>query len=119
MEENIKTRKCMSAKVVRWFEEKGYGFIKVKCVDLFAHSTCVKGTTMGAIGAAMFIKVIEDLGREEGKYKAVGVKREHDYLEDLAHQKLEEATAWAVKAAEESKRKAVESHRTMEEDEDA
>ena len=56
---------------------------------MFAHSTCVKGTTKGIIGAVVVIKVIEDLVREEGKYKAVEVKREHDYMENLAQQKLE------------------------------
>ena len=43
----------MTAKVGRWFEDKGYGFIKTKNVDVFAHSTYVKGTTMGIIGAAV------------------------------------------------------------------
>ena len=113
-EETSKTGTWISAKVVRWFEEKGYGFIKANGVDVFAHSTSVKGTTMGIIGAAVFIKVIEDMARQEGKYKAVEVKREHDYLEDLAQQKLEEATAGAVKAADESKRRAMEAHRAME-----
>ena len=46
--------------------------------------------------------MIEDLAREEGKYKAVEVK--YDYMEDLAQRKLEEATAAVVKAAEESKK---------------
>ena len=51
---------------------------------MFAHSTFVKGTTKGIIGAVVFTKVIEDLAREEGKYKAVEVKREYDYMKDLA-----------------------------------
>ena len=104
----------MPAKVVRWFEEKGYGFIDAKGVDVFAHSTCVKGTTKGIIEAVVFIKVIEDWAREERKYKAVEVKREYDYMEDLAQRRLEEATAAAVKAAEESKRRAMEAKRAME-----
>ena len=36
------------------------------------------------IGTAVFIKVVEDLAREEGKYKAVEVKCVYDYLEYLA-----------------------------------
>ena len=47
--EASKTGKWMPAIVVRWFEDKGYGFIRAKGVDMFAHSTCVKGTTMGII----------------------------------------------------------------------
>ena len=66
--ETSKTGKWMPAKVVRRFEEKGYGFIDAKGVDVFVHSTCVKGTTKGIIGAAVLIKVIEDLAREERKY---------------------------------------------------
>ena len=81
VEKASRTGKRMPAKVVRWLEDKGYGFIKAKGVDVFAHSICVKGLKMGIIGAAVFIKVIEDLTREDGKYKAVEVKREHDYLE--------------------------------------
>ena len=84
VEETSKTGKCMPPKVVRWFKEKGYGFIKLNGDDVFAHSTCVKGTTKGIIGAVVIIKVIEDLAREERKYKAVEVKREYDYMEDLA-----------------------------------
>ena len=61
----------------------------------------------------MFIKVIEDLARKEGKYKAVEVKRECGYMEDLAQQKLEEATAAAVKAAEKSKRRAMEAQQAV------
>ena len=41
------------------------------------------------------------------------VKREYDYMEDLARQKLEEATAEAVKAAEGSKRRAMMAHKAM------
>ena len=62
----------------------------------------------------MFIKLIEDLAREEGKYKAVGVKREYDDMEELAQQKLEEARAVAVKAAEESEKRAITAQQAME-----
>ena len=61
VEETSKTGKWIPAKVARWFEEKGYGFINAKGVDVFAHSNCVKGTTKGIIGAVVFVKVIEDL----------------------------------------------------------
>ena len=101
VEETSKTGKRISTKVFRWFEEKVYGFIKAKGVDVIAHSICVKGTTKGIIGAVVFIKVIEDLAREEGTCKAVEVKREYDYVGYLAQQKLEEATAAPVKAADE------------------
>ena len=79
----------MPAKVVRWFEEKGYGFIDAKGGDVFVHSTCMKRTTKGIKGATVFIKLVEDLAREEGKYKAVEVKREYDYMTDLAQRRLE------------------------------
>ena len=78
-----KTGKLVSTKVGRWFEDKGYGFIDAKGVDVSAHSTCVK-RTKGIIGAVVSVKVIEDLTREKGKYKAVEVKREYDYIEDVA-----------------------------------
>ena len=80
----IKTGKWMPAKVVRWIGEKRYGFIDAKGVDVFARSTCVKGTTKGIIGATVFIKVIEYVAREKGKYKALEMKREDDYMEDVA-----------------------------------
>ena len=49
-------------------------------------------------------------GRE---YKAVEVKRECDYIEDWAQQRLEAATAAAMKAAEESKRRAMEAQQAV------
>ena len=73
-----------------------------------------EGDTDVIIGAAVFIKVIEDLARGKGKHKAVEVKREHDYLENSTQQKLEETTAAAVKAADESKRRAMEAQRAAE-----
>ena len=73
-------------------------FHRSEGVDVFAHSTCMKGTTKGIIGAAVLIKVIEDSAREKGKCKAVEVRREYDYRENVARGKLEEATAEAVKA---------------------
>ena len=51
------------------------------------------------------------MARAKGRYKALEVKRECDYLEDVAKEELEAA---AVKAAEESKRRAIATREAVE-----
>ena len=55
---------------------------------MFAHSTCVKGTTKAIIGAVVFIKATEDLAREKGECKTVEVESEFVYMENLAQAKV-------------------------------
>ena len=65
VEETSKSGKWMPANVDRWLAEKRIRFHQSDGVDVFAHSTCVNGTTKGIIGAVVFVKVIEDLAREK------------------------------------------------------
>ena len=55
VEEASNIGKWISEKVVRWIEERGFGLIKAKGFDVFAHSTCVKGTTKAIMGSVVFI----------------------------------------------------------------
>ena len=51
---------------------------------------------------------------DQGTHKAGEVKREHAYLADWAQQKLEETTAAAVQATDESNIRAMEAQRAAE-----
>ena len=114
MEEAIKTGKWISAKVFKWFEErlwlsKSERRWRVRSLDLCEGNDPTNYRSSGVHqGDQRFGE------RKKGKYEAVEVKREYDYMEDAAQQSLEEATAAAVKAAEVSKRRAMEAQRAVE-----
>ena len=90
VEETSRTGIWIPGTLFRWFEDRALGFVKVAGVDVFVHANNVKGTTRSIIGALVYVKLVEDVARARGRYKALEVKRECDYI----------ATREAVEAAE-------------------
>ena len=73
MEEASKTGKWMPAKVVRWIDEKAYGFINAD-----------GGARVRSLDLREWGRRRESSEERCGKFKAVAVNREYDCMEDVA-----------------------------------
>ena len=93
---------------VKQFREDGASrFINVGGTDAFFHVSAVVDGICEIVDARVYVKVEADEGRGRGKFRALVVKREERYREDVASTKLNLVAAEAVAAADESRRRAV------------
>jgi cold shock CspA family protein len=116
LQEAVQSREPTSGTVVRWRPE-GFGFVRVGGKDVFAHASSIRGSVEGLVNARVVMFAEVDVAKTQGddvKYRATKLYRENDYLEVVAKARADDAAIAAVKAAEESKTRAVESLKAQE-----
>jgi cold shock CspA family protein len=108
LEEAISRKQYTTAKVTKWFVEKGFGFLLASGKEVFCHASVVHKQEYLEVGSKVVVKIVEDLAQGRGKLKAVSAWKEYDYEEERALEVAQRAAGEAARAAIEMAKKAME-----------
>ena len=118
-EEGIQGKLMMKGLVKKWFVDKGYGFLDIKGFSVFCHADKVVGQDWLRVGGSVWVKVMEDLARGKGSWKAVEAWDPIRWRQELARREAQRAVDVAAKASRIACKSVEKGKRMMEMAEDA
>ena len=59
----VKDKQYIQGKMMRWVEEKGYGFANTQGKDIFIHLSSIRGGERVRVGKPVILKIISDPSR--------------------------------------------------------
>jgi hypothetical protein len=92
LKEAADTGKWVACRLGKWLHDKDFGFLKVQGLEAFVHKSAVRGPLESILGADLRAKIVVDIARGPGYYRAATLLREAEHI-------AEEATAMAAATA--------------------
>jgi cold shock CspA family protein len=97
-----------------WRADKGFGFLAIAGSDVFVHVSALRCLEEGVVGKRIVAKVIRDVAKGPGSFRATEVHLESEFITKLMHENAERLAYETVRAAERAKKLAEESQRALE-----